>query len=235
MRVGVAVFGYGGVCTKTTLCIGHFMRDALLENIPVGVVDTTDDPYLARSRSRALGVFMQMTDFDVMLMIDRDMTFKAKDMIDLCLTSQELDSVISVRAPKRGLGRGFAGSPVEPLVEGDTFVEATICGTGIMAIPRRTIKRAEEDAVLVHPSMCNDVHKYDMMVCPINDSQGGDFQYPDWFGPFRGWINSRWSMISCDAAFSMRLRHWGEKIYLATAYEIGHIGEMEFMAKHAQP
>jgi hypothetical protein len=242
MNIRYCIVSYGGIHWQTAYTMTVAAYVAGKEGIGFLPLRIGEDSIPHRCRSRALGVFMQQTQDEVMVMIDRDMTVDhSQHIITMCKAAIERDAVIGCIASKRGFKMGLCGKRADgKIVNCDDIntglVEAHLVGTGIMCIPRTVINRCQPKAseYLTVKREVVDINKYDLSIVPIterDDKTGNEFTYYDWFQVFRLQTERGWAVIPEDTAFCMRLRECGEKIYLDTRDGIGHVGEYVFYAK----
>ena len=236
ISIRYALFAYGGVTNHTAEWLAETSYKAGQMGIRFHSLSANSSACIGANRNKGLSRFMKKTKDSVLLMIDRDMVpSSTNDLIDICLAALSTDSIVSVVASKRKLREGIVGKRAEqkPVELGtDELQQATIAGTGIMAIPRTVIERIQDKAesYCLEPRRDVDINEYHMGVRRCVNRELG--WYHDWFGqmqvykPDHGWME-----LGEDVSFCMRMHHWGERIFITDKYNIGHVGEYIFYPK----
>lgn len=219
--IRIALFGYGGVCLKTATCLARAAQHGHARAESMSFEDVHPDANLGRSRSRVLGAAINNVadQNDVLVMIDRDMTFGPGVIHDLASDSLDVAGPVGVVAPRKGHGAGLAGKLLGEdiyrlAIPSANVREAVVAGTGIMAIPiGKMIEIIERGKAP-----------------PLIKEEGNAFHA--WFVPeIAMHPNMEHGVIlSTDAAFCWRVRNAGGKVYISFRHKVGHIGDCEFGA-----
>lgn len=248
MRVVLGLFSYGGVCEATVDSVLGELGWCSHNSKLVAYHRISGDALIERSRSRALGQFLQ-TDADVMVMVDHDLQWRPGDLYHIAEQAYENSSLVGGLYCKRAMGRGWSSRvPLEGAIEFGKpgLIETAALATGFLAIPRRVVEGMIEKLDTTKPfwqskmkeaissgdtaSICS---LQDMSIAPIADGayRKVDFNYHDFFRCVRAPNASNpeiFQFLSEDWAFSVRANYCGFKSYLSTFPLLIHHGEYGF-------
>lgn len=229
-----ALFAYGGVTNHTAEWLAETAYQAGRRGIDFRSISANSSACIGTNRSKSLGRWYYETKASCLLMLDRDMVPSTNmDLIDICATAVSVDAVVSVVASKKDFGKGIVGKVLDgsPAHVGiDDLQQASLAGTGIMAIPRTVIDRAQPKLATycAEPRRDVDLNQFSEGIRKCAD-RGGGFYY-DWFGTITAYQpDVGWLPLGEDISFCMRMRAAGEAVYVTDKYRIGHVGDYVFM------
>jgi len=244
MKVSLALFSYGGVYEGTVDCILGELHHASQHKVNVCYQRISGDALIERSRSRALGKFME-SDLDVMVMIDHDISWRPGDALHIAERAYKDNALVGGLYCKRAFKKGWA-SRVQ--FDGQVkfgepgLLETPALATGFMAIPRKVVEGIDERLDITGESFQKEFQEavdaknvgdittlQDMSIAPIADGayRKVDFRYKDYFRCVRAPSGNpdTWQFLSEDWAFALRAAFCGYKSYLSTYPVLGHTGD----------
>lgn len=239
----LGLFSYGGLEEVTIDCVLGELSRASAEHRMVAYHRISGDALIERSRSRALGKFMQ-SDADCIVMIDHDMEWRPGDMLHVADAAVEQSSLVGGLYCKRAFGRGWSSRvPINGQVEFGKpgLIETPALATGFMAIPRKVVEGVQAKLDITKPYFQNqwklafesgdhDQLKklQDLSIAPIADGayREIEFEYHDYFRCIRAdsSIPGCYQFLSEDWAFAVRAGWCGYKSYISTYPLLAHHG-----------
>lgn len=184
----------------------------LLREPSVGYECIAGDALITRARAKAAYNFLK-TERDVMLMLDSDIVFSAKQLMLMCQQAHEMQALVAGAYVTRSRSRSFPTSMFEkddPILFADDPTPRQIrwAATGCLAVPRKVIEALVSDAPLCHPSTMPFYPIFDPFVVENDD---GELIY-----------------LSEDWAFCERARQAGFEVYVNPAIRLVHLGQAEY-------
>lgn len=169
------------------------------------------DALVERARSVVATHFLEMTDADVLLTIDSDISFKPEDAIRICEQAMKADIVVGAYACRSSaIPKPSSHLWTEP-VEFDSqakLVPVKWGATGFMAAHRRVFERLASRPDM---TICDVLHPWHFRPFYL------PFIYDD---PDGGHV-----LLSEDYAFCERARQEGFEVWLDPTVRLGHIGD----------
>jgi hypothetical protein len=172
------------------------------------------DALIERSRGRAATGFLH-SDADVMLMVDTDIVFDWRDLIQIAEQAVTHDIVVgayTTRSPRRNFITSVVekGRPIEFWAD-PTPVPIVWGATGFMAVHRRVFEKMAK--------------REDMPLCHEDEY----WEHYPFFTPFVvDAPNNKKVLLSEDFAFCERARQEGFTVYLNPKVRLGHFGDYLF-------
>lgn len=247
MLTVLGIFSYGGVCEGTLDCILGELSYASQHKLDTAYHRISGDALISRSRSRALGKFME-SKADVMVMVDHDIQWRPGDAAHIAKVAVEKGALVGGLYCKRAIGKGWSSRvPVSGAIEFGTpgLIETPALATGFLAIPRTVVERID-DLLDVNGEKWQAAFKdaieakeyklvselQDASVAPIADGayRTVDFKYKDYFRCIRatGMAPGIYQFLSEDWSFSVRAVFCGLKSYISTYPLLTHIGDYSY-------
>jgi hypothetical protein len=243
----LGLFSYGGVQEGTLDCVLGELSHASANQRQTMYHRISGDALISRSRSRALGKFME-SGADVMVMIDHDITWRPGDMAHIADAAVKERALVGGLYCKRAIGRGWSSRvPHNGSIEFGKpgLIGTPALATGFLAIPRAVVAGIEERLDITKPAWNEAFEKavdakdyakikelQDMSIAPIADGayREVDFKYKDYFRCIRAASgrNDTWQYLSEDWAFSVRAVYCGYQSYISTYPILGHTGDYTY-------
>jgi len=248
MNVSLALFSYGGVYEGTVDCILGELHYASTNKINVTYHRISGDALISRSRSRALGKFMESKDLDVMVMIDHDISWRPGDAVHVAEQALKENALVGGLYCKRAFHKGWAsrvGAGQEVKFGQPGLLPTPALATGFMAIPRTIVTGIDERLDITSDSFQKELQEafdkkdvgkvlqlQDLSVAPIADGayREIDFRYKDYFRCIRAPSGNPkvWQFLSEDWSFAVRADFCGFKSHISTFPVLEHTGDYRY-------
>ena len=145
----LCVFTYGGLEAE---CHSSLLHEAFFaaqhEVQPMEVNHISEDALISRARSRAATLFLDQSECEVLVMIDRDISWKRGDAMHIAALAAERNAIVGGLYACRAYGQGMASRLKEDgaffTAGGDKVHVAEHVATGFMAIPKTAFKAVYE-------------------------------------------------------------------------------------------
>jgi hypothetical protein len=247
VKTVLGLFSYGGVQEGTVDCVLGELSYASANQRMTAYHRISGDALISRSRSRALGKFME-SEADVMVMIDHDIVWRPGDMAHIADAAHNEKALVGGLYCKRAMGKGWSSRvPVNGAVEFGKpgLIGTPALATGFLAIPRSVVSGIEERLDITKPAWNEAFEKavdakdyakikelQDMSIAPIADGayREIDFKYKDYFRCIRAASSAPnvFQFLSEDWAFSVRAVYCGFQSYISTYPVLGHTGDYTY-------
>lgn len=232
MKVAIGTPMYGGTCTSGYMSTVFNLINYLNANGHQAIfINVINESLISRARNEIARMFLE-TDCDVLLFIDADITFDAKDVYDMLML--DLDMVGSVVPIKKmnwtsmfeGMvaydgklhpnmfGRYFninsnSHSDIYDFVQQNKPFEVLRIGTAVLSIKRNVFEK-----------MKPIVKKY------MSNTQGESREMSWDFFPV--YVENE-ILISEDFSFCNRWREMGNKVYAVGHFDVTHNGTFDYV------
>lgn len=243
MKAILGLFSYGGIEEATIDSVLAELGWASANNKQLLYHRISGDALIERSRSRALGKFMD-TDAECIVMVDHDIQWRPGDLWHVAETAVEKTALVGGLYCKRARGKGWASRV--PATGGVEFgkpglIETQALATGFLAIPRKVVDGILDQLDITRPAWPQSFKTavesgdteliavlQDLSIAPIADGayRQVDFRYHDYFRCTRApsGNDSIWQFLSEDWSFASRANFCGFKSYLSTMPVLVHHG-----------
>lgn len=188
------------------------------QQIDVTRAHVKGDALVSRSRSILASAFLR-SDCDVLLSIDGDIEFDAKDALSLAALCADGHDLIGALYMTRGMGTQPAlmlppGHCVE-FQESSHPVQVPFLSTGFMAVHRKVFAELAKDLPHCHQNWTG--------------SNGQNTSFWPFYMPFCiPWEGDGFMYLSEDWAFCERARQHDFKLWLDPSIRLGHVGEYRY-------
>lgn len=205
MKITVGTAYYGALDREFEACVAMLNH----EHPDVRTVGVFDCSYIDQAKS--VIATKHMDDSDVVIIVDHDMIFEPKAIIDLAASAVEADAVVGAayctRAHSEGHGRiaGYAAPPMT-FFGGGGLVPATALAGGFLALPCSVLHRLLNAFNWPLFETSQTAMAYPFFACMQTMEEG----VGKWWGE--------------DLSFCKRLDQIGEKKFLDTRIRVGHKG-----------
>ncbi|WBK39882.1 hypothetical protein [Rhodobacteraceae phage LS06-2018-MD06] len=223
IKVWAQLFSYGGVAESTVDSLIHEILLSLRNPEMIVRYDRiSGDALISRSRSRAASKFLLNTDFDVLFMIDHDLSWQPGALQEVAYRAHKEQAIVGGLYSKRVIGKGWASRFAKNAFENmDSFrigepglLPAEYVATGFMAIPRKVlidVKDKYHDIEFVSDGA--DMHYWSFFSCFVDD---------------HSLLYGKREYLSEDWAFCKRAMSLGYKCYIDKYPKLVHWGEHGF-------
>lgn len=244
IKVVLGLFSYGGLEEATLDSVLAELSFASQHGKQVLYHRISGDALIERSRSRALGKFLE-SEGDVMVMVDHDIQWRPGDLIHVAEQAVKENALVGGLYCKRAFGKGWSSRvPPSGGVEFGKpgLLETPALATGFMAIPRSLVlgmidqlditqDRWKESFATAIKSGDHELiaNLQDLSIAPIADGayRQIDFKYHDYFRCIRAPSGNEgvFQFLSEDWSFANRAIFCGYKSYISTYPLLVHHGQ----------
>lgn len=246
--IQLALMSYAGLNEYTAECAHFESMHAARIGCLLDYQRISNDALIPRSRSRALGKFLNKNESDVMVMIDHDIQWNVGDVLELAKVAAEACTIVGGLYCKRTFHRGWSSRVIHNGSIGfgqPGVMDVESVATGFLAIPRIVAKnmvaklnvdgdiyKSLQQQVLDSGKLDDFLTLHDMSIGRIQDGayrNSTEHDYYDFFRCFRRKLGDGvYEFLSEDWAFCARARFCGHRPYISTEPKLIHWGDYGF-------